>query len=149
MRVVLQRVSSAAVTVDGRVTGQIDRGLLLFVGIESADTAEDGDWLARKITRLRIFADGDDQMNRSVIDIGGGLLLVSQFTLHASTQKGTRPSFNAAARPELAKPLYELFTTQLARELGHAVATGEFGAMMQVSLVNDGPVTLWLDSKQR
>jgi D-tyrosyl-tRNA(Tyr) deacylase len=149
MRVVLQRVSSAAVTVASRVTGKIDRGLLIFVGIGSAATPEDGDWLARKIARLRVFPDDDGQMNQSVVDIGGGLLLISQFTLFASTQKGTRPSFNGAARPELARPLYEHFTTQLAQALGRPIATGEFGAMMQVSLVNDGPVTLIIDSKQR
>jgi D-aminoacyl-tRNA deacylase len=149
MRVVLQRVSSAAVTIDGRLTGQIERGLLIFVGIENADTAADGEWLARKITRLRVFPDAAGQMNRSVVDIAGGLLLVSQFTLQASTEKGTRPSFNAAARPEQARPLYDLFTTQLAQALGRPIATGEFGAMMQVSLVNDGPVTLIIDSRPR
>ena len=149
MRVVLQRVSSARVTIAGRVTGQIDQGLLIFVGIESADTADDGEWLAQKIVRLRIFADADGNMNRSVADIGGGLLLISQFTLHASTQKGARPSFNQAARPEHARPLYERFIAQLTAALGRPVATGEFGAMMQVALVNDGPVTLLLDSKQR
>lgn len=149
MRVVLQRVSSARVTIAGRVTGQIDQGLLIFVGIESADTADDGEWLAQKIVRLRIFADADGNMNRSVADIGGGLLLISQFTLHASTQKGARPSFDQAARPEHARPLYERFIAQLTAALGRPVATGEFGAMMQVALVNDGPVTLLLDSKQR
>ena len=149
MRVVLQRVSSARVTIAGRVTGQIDQGLLIFVGIESADTADDGEWLAQKIVRLRIFAGADGNMNRSVADIGGGLLLISQFTLHASTQKGARPSFNQAARPEHARPLYERFIAQLTAALRRPVATGEFGAMMQVALVNDGPVTLLLDSKQR
>ena len=149
MRVVLQRVSSARVTIAGRVTGQIDQGLLIFFGIESADTAADGEWLAQKIVRLRIFAGADGNMNRSVADIGGGLLLISQFTLHASTQKGARPSFNQAARPEHARPLYERFIAQLTAALGRPVATGEFGAMMQVALVNDGPVTLLLDSKQR
>ncbi len=149
MRVVLQRVSSARVTVDGRVTGEIARGLLLLQGIEAADTASDGEWLAQKITKLRIFPDDAGQMNRSVVDISGGILLVSQFTLHASTAKGTRPSFNAAARPEHARPLYELFAQQLAAALGRPVATGEFGAMMDVALVNDGPVTLILDSKVR
>jgi D-tyrosyl-tRNA(Tyr) deacylase len=137
------------VTIAGRVTGQIDQGLLIFVGIESADTADDGEWLAQKIVRLRIFADADGNMNRSVADIDGGLLLISQFTLHASTQKGARPSFNQAARPEHARPLYERFIAQLTAALGRPVATGEFGAMMQVALVNDGPVTLLLDSKQR
>ena len=149
MRVVIQRVTSARVTVAGRVTGQIEHGLLVFVGIESADTAADGEWLAQKIAKLRIFADAEGQMNRSVTDVGGGILLVSQFTLHASTQKGTRPSYNAAARPEHALPLYERFTSQLTAALGRPVATGEFGAMMQVELSNDGPVTLLIDSKQR
>ncbi len=149
MRVVLQRVSSASVTIAGRVAGRIDRGLLVFVGIEAADTATDGDWLAQKLAKLRIFADGAGQMNKSVIDVAGGILLISQFTLHASTAKGTRPSFNAAARPEHARPLYEQFITQLSAALGRPVQTGEFGAMMDVALVNDGPVTLILDSKSR
>jgi D-aminoacyl-tRNA deacylase len=149
MRVVAQRVSSASVTIAGRVAGQINRGLLVFVGIEDADTASDGEWLALKLAKLRIFADATGQMNRSVGDIGGGILLISQFTLHASTQKGTRPSFNAAAKPEHAKPLYEQFTAQLSAALGRPVATGEFGAHMDVALVNDGPVTLVIDSKLR
>ncbi|MBL9217201.1 MAG: D-tyrosyl-tRNA(Tyr) deacylase [Opitutaceae bacterium] len=149
MRVVIQRVSSASVTVSGRIIGQIGRGLLVFVGIVADDTADDGAWLAQKIIRLRIFADDAGQMNQSVADIGGGILLVSQFTLHASTAKGTRPSFNAAARPELALPLYGQFTAQLSAALGRPVQTGEFGAMMDVALVNDGPVTLIIDSKTR
>lgn len=149
MRVILQRVSSASVTIDARVAGQIERGLLVFVGIEGTDTAADGEWLAGKIARLRIFADDAGQMNLSVADLGGGILLISQFTLHASTQKGTRPSFSAAARPEQARPLYDQFTGQLTAALGRPIATGEFGAMMQVALVNDGPVTLLIDSKQR
>lgn len=153
MRVVIQRVSSASVVIEGRVAGAIERGLLVLVGIESADTPADGEWLAQKITRLRIFPEpatgGADHMDKSVADIGGGILLVSQFTLHASTRKGTRPSFNAAARPEQARPLYDEFVRQLGAELGRPVQTGEFGAMMQVSLVNDGPVTLILDSKLR
>lgn len=149
MRVVIQRVSSASVTVSGRVIGQIERGLLVFVGIVADDAAADGAWLAQKLTKLRIFADDAGQMNQSVADIGGGILLISQFTLHASTAKGTRPSFNAAARPEHARPLYELFITQLSAALGRPVQTGEFGAMMDVALVNDGPVTLIIDSKTR
>ena len=149
MRTVIQRVSSASVTIDGRVAGRIERGLVVLLGIEAADTADDGEWLAGKIVRLRIFADEAGQMNRSVADLDGGLLLISQFTLHASTQKGTRPSFNAAARPEHARPLYDRFVAQLTAALGRPVATGEFGAMMQVALVNDGPVTLIIDSKSR
>ena len=157
MRILVQRVSSASVTIAGQVMGRIDRGLVVFVGIESADTAADGEWLAQKIVKLRIFADEaacpepgrGGQMNRSVVDIGGGILVISQFTLHASTQKGTRPSFNHAARPEQARPLYEQFIRQVTLALGRPVAAGEFGADMQVALVNDGPVTIIIDSKQR
>lgn len=151
MRLVIQRVSSASVTIAGRVAGQIERGLLVFVGIESADTSDDGEWLAQKIVKLRIFPDEAGQMNRSVADLGGGILVVSQFTLHASTQKGTRPSYNQAARPEHARPLYEQFVQQVAAALGGTgrIATGEFGAMMEVALVNDGPVTLIIDSQRR
>ncbi len=145
MRVVVQRVSSASVTVDGRVIGRIDRGLLVLVGIETADTEEDGVWLAAKLAKLRIFADDAGQMNRSVVDIGGDTLLVSQFTLHASTAKGTRPSFNAAAPPAQARALYDRFIAQVGAAVGRPPRTGEFGAMMQVELVNDGPVTLILD----
>jgi len=149
MRVVLQRVSSASVTVDGRVTGQIGRGQLVLAGIEDADTVADGEWLAQKLVKLRIFADAEGQMNLSVQDIAGGILLVSQFTLFASTRKGTRPSFNKAGRPEHARLLYGQFIAQLSAALGRPVATGEFGAMMEVALVNDGPVTIILDSKAR
>jgi len=149
MRVVVQRAASARVTIAGRVAGRIDRGLLVFVGIEAADTAADGEWLAQKLAKLRIFADEAGQMNKSVTDIGGDILLISQFTLHASTQKGTRPSFNAAAKPEHAQPLYAQFAAQLTAALGRPVATGEFGAHMDVALVNDGPVTLIIDSKAR
>ena len=149
MRVVVQRVSSASVTIGGRVTGPIERGLLVFVGIEAADTIADGEWLAGKVAKLRIFPDESGQMNQSVIEIVGGILLISQFTLHASTKKGARPSFNQAARPEHAKPLYEKFIAQLSTALGQSVATGEFGAEMKVALVNDGPVTLIIDSKDR
>lgn len=136
-------------TVGTRVTAEIGRGLLVLQGIESADTEADGLWLAEKLIRLRIFPDASGPMSQSIADIGGEILLVSQFTLLATTNKGTRPSFNAAARPELAKPLYETFAQQLAAALGRPVQTGEFGAMMQVGLVNDGPVTLILDSKTR
>jgi D-tyrosyl-tRNA(Tyr) deacylase len=149
MRVVLQRVSSASVTVEGAVVGSIGAGLLLFVGIEAADEAADGEWLATKVSRLRIFPDDAGQMNRSVVESGGSLLVISQFTLHASTAKGTRPSFNAAARPEQARPLYDMFVRQLQTATGRPIATGTFGAMMAVSLVNDGPVTILLDSKRR
>lgn len=155
MRVVLQRVSSASVTIDGRVTGQIGPGLLVLVGIAATDTPDDGVWLAQKIAALRIFADADGQMNLSLAQPSPrtlqlpGLLVISQFTLLASTRKGNRPSFNAAARPELARPLYEQFLAQLTATLGRPLATGEFGANMQISLVNDGPVTLVLDSQLR
>jgi D-tyrosyl-tRNA(Tyr) deacylase len=149
MRVVIQRVSSASVAIAGRVTGQIGRGLLVFVGIESADTPADGEWLAQKLAGLRVFPDENGRMNRSVGDLGGDLLLISQFTLHASTRKGARPSFTAAARPEVARPLYDEFIRQLGAALGRPVQTGEFGAMMEVALANDGPVTLLIDSKLR
>jgi D-aminoacyl-tRNA deacylase len=149
MRLVIQRVSSASVTIAGEVTARIGPGLLVLVGIENADDASDGEWLAGKICRLRIFEDEAGLMNRSVVDIGGEILLVSQFTLHASMAKGTRPSFNAAARPEQAKPLYELFIKQLEHTLGRPVFTGEFGAMMDIALVNQGPVTLIQDSRNR
>ena len=149
MRLVIQRVSSASVTIAGRVAGRIGRGLLVFVGIEDADTSADGEWLAQKIVRLRIFADESGHMNLSVQEVGGGILLISQFTLHASTQKGARPSFNQAGRPEHAKPLYEHFIAQLSAALGRPIQTGEFGAYMDIALVNDGPVTLIIDSKQR
>lgn len=149
MRVVVQRVSLASVTIDGRIAGQISRGLLVLVGIESADTVVDGEWLAAKITKLRIFSDEQGQMNQSVIDVSGEILLISQFTLHASTQKGARPSFNQAAPGDQARGLYTQFIAQLSSALGRHVATGEFGADMKVALINDGPVTMIIDSKRR
>lgn len=165
MRAVVQRVSSAAVTIDNVVTASIGPGLLVLLGVEDSDTPADADWLAPKIAQLRIFEDADGRMNRSVIeavpvpapDPAKGsdanaapcVLVVSQFTLLASTRKGTRPSFNAAARPDVAIPLYEHFVRQMTSLVGRPVATGTFGAMMQVSLVNDGPVTLVIDSHQR
>jgi D-tyrosyl-tRNA(Tyr) deacylase len=149
MRVVLQRVSSASVAVGERVVGKIDWGILVLLGIEPADTETDGHWLAEKLVKLRIFPDETGLMNRSVVDIAGEILVVSQFTLHASTAKGTRPSFNAAAQPGQARALYKRFVSQITELLGHPVKTGEFGAMMQVALVNDGPVTLIVDSKTR
>ena len=149
MRVVLQRVSSASVAIAGEVVGQIDRGLLVLVGIAQSDTTEDGAWLATKIAAMRIFADEAGQMNRSVRDIGGGILAISQFTLFASTRKGTRPSFNDTGKPDMARPLYEQFLQQLAEALGQPVAHGQFGADMKVSLTNDGPVTIVIDSKVR
>jgi len=149
MRIILQRVSTASVTVEGKVHGQIDAGVLVLLGVAPDDTVEDGAWLAQKIAKLRIFPDDAGQMNCSIVDIGGGVLVVSQFTLFASTRKGTRPSFNAAAVPALAQSLYNSFVDQMTAALGRPVATGQFAAMMQVALVNDGPVTLLLDSKIR
>jgi D-tyrosyl-tRNA(Tyr) deacylase len=149
MRLVLQRVSSARVKVDGQVVGAIDAGLLVLLGIGHGDTDEDARWLAEKIAAVRIFEDADGRMNRSVIDVGGGMLVVSQFTLLASTRKGTRPSFNDAAKPEVAIPLYERFVQSCTAALGRPVQTGTFGAMMSVELTNDGPVTLVIDSKIR
>lgn len=149
MRAILQRVSTASVTIDGQINGQIGPGLLVLLGVAQGDTAEDGEWLAQKIAKLRIFSDDAGQMNRSVADIGGGILVVSQFTLFASTRKGTRPSFNAAAAPALAESLYHTFVSQMTTTLGRPIATGKFAATMQVSLINDGPVTLLIDTKTR
>ena len=149
MRAVIQRVSSARVTVAGEVSGEIGRGLLILLGIAPADTENDARWLAEKIVALRIFEDAEEKMNRSVADIAGGVLVVSQFTLFASTRKGTRPSFNDAAKPDIAIPLYERFNGFASAALGHPVATGRFAAKMDVSLVNDGPVTLMIDSAAR
>jgi D-tyrosyl-tRNA(Tyr) deacylase len=144
MRIVLQRVSRARVTVNGRVTGEIGRGLLLLVGLTHDDNEEKLAWMAEKVVGLRIFADDEGKMNRSVEEAGGALLVVSQFTLYGDARKGKRPSFVDAARPEVAIPLYERFVTLL-RATGRRVETGEFGAMMDVELVNDGPVTLVLE----
>ena len=144
MRVLLQRVSRAEVRVGTRVTGRIDRGLLLLVGLTHTDGETELQWMAEKIIGLRVFPDKDDKMNLSVADVGGGLLVVSQFTLYGDAAKGRRPSYINAARPEAALPLYERFIARL-REASQTVETGEFGAMMDVELVNDGPVTLWLE----
>jgi D-aminoacyl-tRNA deacylase len=149
MRAVIQRVSEASVTIGERVTGRIGQGLLIFIGIEEADHSEDIAWLCGKITRLRVFDDAQGVMNLSVCDVHGGLLVISQFTLHASTKKGNRPSYIRSAKPELAIPLYEEFIRQLETESGIRVETGEFGAMMDVSLVNDGPVTILIDTKDK
>ena len=149
MRALVQRVREASVTVDGRTTGAIGAGLLVLVGNTEDDGAEDRDWLVRKLVQLRIFDDDDGVMNRALVDTGGDLLAVSQFTLYASTRKGNRPSYTAAARPELAEPAFAAFVAALAVALGKPVATGVFGARMAVHLVNDGPVTIWLDSKIR
>ena len=149
MRALIQRVREASVTVDGAPVSAIGAGLLVLAGMAADDAAEDRDWLARKIVALRIFNDDTGVMNRSVAEVGGAILAVSQFTLFASTRKGNRPSWSGAAPPEIAKPKFDDFVAALARERGQAVATGEFGAMMQVALVNDGPVTIWLDSRDR
>jgi D-tyrosyl-tRNA(Tyr) deacylase len=149
MRVVLQRVSSASVAINGKVTSAIENGILILLGIVEDDTAEDIEWLCNKIVNLRIFRDENNVMNLSVMDAGGDLLIVSQFTLHASTKKGNRPSYIKAARPEVAIPLYEKFVRTLESKSGKKVGTGEFGAMMQVTLVNDGPVTIIIDSHTR
>lgn len=149
MRAVIQRVSKASVTIEGKVKSSIGQGVLVLLGIEEADSQEDIDWLAGKISRLRIFNDENEVMNLSVKDVDGDALVVSQFTLHASTKKGNRPSYIKAARPEIAIPLYEQFVEKLSNELEKPVGTGEFGAKMDVALVNDGPVTIIIDTKNR
>ena len=147
MRILIQRVISANVVVDGGVTGAIDHGLLLLVGVTHTDTEAIVDRMADKVVKLRIFSDEKGMMNRSVIDVGGGLLAVSQFTLYADAKDGNRPSYTAAARPEQASPAFDRFVSKLAARLGKPVSTGVFGADMKVTLVNDGPVTIWLDSE--
>jgi D-tyrosyl-tRNA(Tyr) deacylase len=149
MRVVLQRVTSASVTVSEKIVAEIQKGLLVLVGIEDADTQEDIDWLVTKITQLRIFADENEVMNLSIEEVNGDLLVVSQFTLHAATKKGNRPSYIKAARPEVAIPLYEKFVSALEHKLNKKVPTGIFGADMKVALLNDGPVTIIIDSKNK
>lgn len=149
MRALIQRVSSASVTIDGHPHSSVGTGLLVLVGIEDADTKEDIEWLSQKITQLRIFPDENGVMNVSVKDSGGDIIAVSQFTLHASTKKGNRPSYIRAAKPETAIPLYEQFLKQLEGDLGRSIGSGVFGADMKVALVNDGPVTIWIDSKQK
>jgi len=149
MRVIIQRVSKAKVTVNEKTVGEINKGFLVLLGIENEDDETDATWLAQKIVNMRVFKDEQDKMNLSVMDVGGELLVVSQFTLHASTKKGNRPSFINAARPEKAIPLYDFFLQQTKQLMGKAPATGEFGAMMQVELINDGPVTIFMDSKNK
>ncbi len=149
MRAVIQRVSKASVTINGRVYSQINRGLLVFLGIEDDDTAEDIEWLSSKIVNLRIFNDENGVMNVSIKDMDGEILLVSQFTLHASTKKGNRPSYIKASKPEIAIPMYEKMINYLSADLGKTIKTGEFGADMKVELLNDGPVTIVVDTKNR
>ncbi len=147
MRAVIQRVTKATVTIDGAIRGKIGDGLVVFVGIEDADTEEDINWLSNKIINLRIFNDEESVMNKSVLDINGNILLISQFTLHASTKKGNRPSYIKASKPEVAIPLYEKFIAQLKTDLGKEIETGIFGADMKVDLLNDGTVTIIIDTK--
>lgn len=149
MKVVIQRVSEASVTIEGNCKGRIKTGLLIFVGFETEDTEEDIKWISGKIVNQRIFSDDDNKMNLSVKDIDGNILLISQFTLHATTKKGNRPSFIKAANPNIAIPLYEKCIEQLSSDLGKIIQTGEFGANMKISLLNDGPVTIIMDSKNR
>jgi len=149
MRAVIQRVSKASVTIDNKIYSRINNGLLVLLGIEDTDTAEDVEWLSGKIVNLRVFNDGNGVMNVSVKDIDGDILVVSQFTLHASTKKGNRPSYIKASKPEFAIPVYEKFVQQLTGDLGKKVYTGIFAADMQVELLNDGPVTIVIDTKNR
>ncbi|MBL6646434.1 MAG: D-tyrosyl-tRNA(Tyr) deacylase [Flavobacteriaceae bacterium] len=149
MRVVVQRVSQASVSVDEAVIGSINKGLLVLLGVTHDDTMEDVDWLVRKVVQMRIFDDSDGVMNSSLLDVGGDLVVVSQFTLHALTKKGNRPSYVHAANHQIAVPLYEAFVQKAEIILGKPVSTGEFGAMMKIDLINDGPVTIMVDSKKR
>lgn len=149
MRAVIQRVTKASVTIKGSVNGSIEKGLLVFVGIEEADNAEDISWLTNKIINLRIFDDDQGIMNLSLKETGGNILLISQFTLHATTKKGNRPGYSKAARPEVAIPVYQAFISQLNKDLEKQIATGEFGADMKVELLNDGPVTIIIDTKNK
>jgi len=149
MRAVVQRVAKTSVTIDGEVKSSIGEGLLILVGIEDADTPEDIEWLSGKIVRMRIFEDEQGVMNRSVAEVGGDIIVVSQFTLHASTKKGNRPSYIKASKPDFAIPMYNQFVAQVERDLGKPVGTGIFGADMKVELLNDGPVTIVIDTKNR
>src|SRR4026207_1147387 len=149
MRAVIQRVSKASVTIDNKIYSRVNKGLLVLLGVEDADTAEDMEWLSNKIVNLRIFNDDNGVMNISVKEMGGDILLVSQFTLHASTKKGNRPSYIKASKPDFAVPVYEKMIAQLTADLGKPVATGIFGADMKVELVNDGPVTIVIDTKNK
>jgi D-tyrosyl-tRNA(Tyr) deacylase len=149
MRIVIQRVTEASVTIEGQVHGQIKQGYLILLGVCEDDTREDVEWLVHKVVGLRVFDDENGVMNRSIMDVGGDILVVSQFTLYASYKKGNRPSWLRAARHEISVPLYELFCQLMSEAIGKPVQTGEFGAMMQVSLVNDGPVTICMDTKNK
>ena len=149
MRALIQRVSEASVTIEGEIKSKIKSGLMILLGIEDADTDEDIAWLSAKISKLRIFDDENGVMNKSVIDIDGDAIVVSQFTLHAGTKKGNRPTYIKASKPDFAIPMYEKFLSQLKKDLGKDIGSGEFGANMKVALVNDGPVTIWIDSKNK
>lgn len=149
MRIVIQRVAESSVTVEGTITGAIGKGLLVLVGIEEVDTQQDIEWLSGKLVNLRIFEDEQGVMNKSVLDVEGEVLVVSQFTLHASTKKGNRPSYIRAAKPDFAIPMYEAFIAQVERDLNKKVQTGKFGADMKVALLNDGPVTICIDSQNK
>ena len=149
MRIIIQRVSEASVTINGAIKASIKKGYLVLAGFEEADAAEDIEWTANKLVNLRIFDDENDQMNLSIKDVNGDIIIVSQFTLHALTRKGNRPSFIKAAKPDIAIPLYQKFVQQVSTVLGRPVGTGEFGADMQVALINDGPVTIQIDSKEK
>jgi D-aminoacyl-tRNA deacylase len=149
MKAVIQRVSQASVTIENKIVAQINQGLLILIGIEEADNHEDINWLASKIANLRIFADEKDVMNVSVKDIDGEIIIVSQFTLHAATKKGNRPSYIKASKPEIAIPLYESFISQMEKEISKKIQTGQFGADMKVALINDGPVTIIIDTKNK
>lgn len=149
MRALIQRVSKASVTIDSKLKSEISNGVLILLGIEEADDSSDIEWLSKKIVNMRIFSDDHNVMNKSLLDVDGEILIVSQFTLHASTKKGNRPSYIKAAKPEIAIPLYTSFIEELRLLVPKEIKTGEFGADMQVSLINDGPVTIWVDSKNR
>ena len=149
MRLLLQRVREASVTINQKITGEIGQGILVLAGIEESDTPDDIDWLVRKTINMRIFNDDNGVMNNSILDENGELLIISQFTLHASTKKGNRPSYIKAAKPGVAIPLYEKLILKFENQIGKSIQTGEFGADMKVALVNDGPVTIWLDSKNK
>lgn len=149
MRILIQKVNHASVTIDGKVKSAIQRGLLVFVGIEDRDTDEDIKWLSGKIVNIRIFEDENGVMNKSVLDVNGDIIVVSQFTLQAMTKKGNRPSYIKASKPDFAIPMYEKFVKQVTTDLGKEIGTGEFGADMKIELLNDGPTTIWIDSQNR
>lgn len=149
MRILIQKVNRASVTIEGKVKSEIGRGLLILVGIEDRDTVEDIKWLSGKIVNLRVFEDENGVMNKSILEEKGDIIVVSQFTLHASTKKGNRPSYIKASKPDFAIPMYEKFVAQVTQDLGKPIGTGEFGADMKVELINDGPTTIWMDSQNR